>query len=104
MGTVVFPDAPLKIYLDTRAEGRARRRYDERRQAGADSDYEAILASVVERDRRDSGRSTAPLRPADDVWRVANSDLTPEETLRRVLPETRRLQRRTAKRPRPARP
>jgi cytidylate kinase len=67
IGTVVLPDADLKIYLDASAEERARRRYAEMVERGAEASYEDILASVVRRDRIDSTRAIAPLCPADDA-------------------------------------
>jgi cytidylate kinase len=67
IGTVVLPDADLKIYLDASAEERARRRYAELVERGVEASYEDILASVVRRDRIDSTRAIAPLCPADDA-------------------------------------
>ena len=73
-GTVVLPDADLKIYLDASAEERARRRTKEIMERGGQADYESILANVVERDRIDSTREVAPLKPADDAI-ILDSDL-----------------------------
>ncbi len=67
IGTVVLPDADLKIYLDASAEERARRRYAEMVERGVEASYDDILASVVRRDRIDSTRAIAPLCPADDA-------------------------------------
>lgn len=67
IGTVVLPEADLKIYLDASAEERARRRYLEILGRGAQADYEQILAKVIARDKIDSGRAIAPLRPAEDA-------------------------------------
>lgn len=67
IGTVVLPDAPLKIYLDAAPEARARRRMRERAARGEPVDYQAILDDMRRRDRIDSGRAVAPLRPADDA-------------------------------------
>ncbi|HFC09508.1 MAG TPA: (d)CMP kinase [Chloroflexi bacterium] len=73
IGTVVMPDAELKIYLDASPEERARRRYQERLARGEQADYEQILAAVRARDRLDKGREIAPLRAADDAV-ILNSD------------------------------
>ena len=67
IGTVVLPDADLKIYLDASVEERARRRWEEERARGENSDYEAVLASMRRRDRIDSSREASPLRAAKDA-------------------------------------
>lgn len=67
IGTVVLPEAPLKIYLDASVTERAWRRFRETEQRGEAADYEQILADMRSRDERDSRRATAPLRPADDA-------------------------------------
>jgi len=67
IGTVVLPEADLKIYMDASAEERARRRHTELTARGEQSDYHEILAKMIERDRLDSTRAVAPLRPADDA-------------------------------------
>ncbi len=73
IGTVVLPDADLKIYLDASAEERARRRFDEIVARGEKADYDEILSKVRARDRIDSTRAVAPLRPAEDAV-ILNSD------------------------------
>jgi len=73
IGTVIMPDADLKIYLDASVEERARRRYLERKNRGQDADYGAILTALRERDHLDASRAIAPLKPADDAV-VINSD------------------------------
>jgi len=73
IGTIVLPEAGLKVYLDASAEQRARRRHDEIVGRDGMADFERILAQVVERDRIDSTRAVAPLRPADDAV-IINSD------------------------------
>ncbi len=73
IGTVVLPDADLKIYLDASVEVRAQRRYDELIGRGKDVDYSFILADLKRRDGIDSTRTVAPLKPADDAV-VVNSD------------------------------
>lgn len=81
IGTVVFPEAPLKIYLDASAEERARRRYRELLQRQQEADYEAILRGVRGRDRIDSGRTAAPLRVAPDAVVVQTDDLDQDEVV-----------------------
>jgi len=67
IGTVVMPDAPLKLYITASPEERARRRWLDRQKQGFSDDFDAILADVIRRDRIDSNRQHSPLRPADDV-------------------------------------
>ena len=67
IGTVVLPDADLKIYLDASVEERARRRWEEERARGENSDYDAVLASMRRRDQIDSSREASPLRAAGDA-------------------------------------
>ncbi len=85
IGTVIMPDAPLKIYLDARPEVRAQRRYHELLARGQPAEYEVIYQEMLRRDRLDSSREAAPLRPADDAVIVDTSDLTVEEVLEWVL-------------------
>src|SRR5512136_2214796 len=85
IGTVVLPAAPLKIYLDASAAERARRRYQEVRARGDQSQtYEDILDNVKRRDAIDSGRSTAPLKAAPDAVIVDSTRLTVDEVVARV--------------------
>lgn len=79
IGTVVLPEADLKIYLDASAEERARRRYEELVARGEKADYEDILSRMVERDRIDSTRAVAPLRPAADAVVINSDKLTAEQ-------------------------
>lgn len=76
IGTVVFPDAELKIFVTATAEVRARRRYDELTAKGQKVDYLDILKNVQERDYIDSHREVAPLRQADDALLLDNSEMT----------------------------
>lgn len=85
IGTVVLPDADLKIYLDATLEQRAGRRYQENLARGDAADYEQVLASVRGRDVIDSSRAVAPLRPAGDAVVIDTTPLTIEEVLERVL-------------------
>jgi len=85
IGTVVLPEADLKIYLDASAEERARRRYDEIIARGESADYNEILAKVIERDRIDSTRDVAPLRAADDAVVVDSDNLNADEVFEKAL-------------------
>ncbi|WP_455665583.1 (d)CMP kinase [Phocaeicola sp.] len=76
IGTVVFPDAELKIFVTASAEIRAQRRYDELKGKGQDASFEEILANVKERDYIDQNREVSPLRKADDAILLDNSHLT----------------------------
>jgi len=85
IGTVVLPEAPLKIYLDASAEERARRRYAEVQARGDQSQtYEAILENVKQRDAIDSGRATAPLKAAPDAVIIDSTKLSIDEVVARV--------------------
>jgi cytidylate kinase len=75
IGTAIFPDAPVKIFLTARPEVKARRRFDEYISKGVDADYEAILADMIERDRRDTTRENNPLVPAADATVIDTSDM-----------------------------
>jgi len=91
MGTVVFPDADLKLYLVARPEVRALRRYNQLKNKGIELDMAGLVAAVEARDRRDSGRQASPLRPAEDALVVDNSDLDESQTLRLVLDAVHRV-------------
>ena len=79
IGTTVFPDAELKIFVDASAQTRARRRFKEMIEKGAQVSYEDILANVVHRDHIDRTRAESPLRRADDAIAIDNSEMTIEE-------------------------
>ncbi|MDO5141843.1 MAG: (d)CMP kinase [Eubacteriales bacterium] len=85
IGTVILPDAPVKIFLTASAETRADRRYRELREKGQDVQYEDVLHDVVERDRQDMTRATAPLRQAADAVLLDTSELTLEQSIEAVL-------------------
>ena len=85
IGTVVLPEADLKIYLDASAEERARRRYDEIIARGENADYDEILAKVIERDRIDSTRDVAPLKIADDAVVLDSDNLNADEVFEKAL-------------------
>ena len=85
IGTVVLPEADLKLYLDASVEARARRRYEERQARGEDVDYDEILESMRIRDRIDSSRDVAPLHPAEDAVIIDTTVLSIDETIERAL-------------------
>ena len=85
MGTVVFPDAQVKIFLDASCEVRAKRRVLQLESSGKTADYAAILQEITERDERDRNRSVAPLKPADDAVIIDSSDMTIEEVFNKAM-------------------
>lgn len=85
IGTVVFPNAELKIFLTADKNIRTQRRYDELKSKNQDVDFEAIKRNLLERDLIDSNRADSPLRQADDAILIDNSQLTPTEQLEKVL-------------------
>jgi CMP/dCMP kinase len=87
MGTVVFPDAPLKIFLTASAEERARRRYLQLKARGDDVNLASLLEEIRERDERDTQRAVAPLKPAEDAIQLDSTTLSIEEVLQRILSE-----------------
>jgi cytidylate kinase len=87
MGTVVFPDAPLKIFLTASAEERARRRYLQLKAKGDDVSLSSLLDEIRARDERDTQRSVAPLKPAADAIQLDSTELSIEQVLERILSE-----------------
>ena len=85
IGTVVLPDAQLKIFLTASAEERARRRYAQLVEKGTEQSYDEVLAEIVERDKRDSEREAAPLKQAEDAVLLDTSDLSEAESIRAVI-------------------
>ena len=81
IGTVVFPQAELKLFLTASPEVRAQRRFDELKEKGGQPVYEEVLKDVNDRDYRDTHRAESPLRQADDAIVVDNSHLTREEQM-----------------------
>lgn len=81
IGTVVMPDAPLKIYLDASPEERARRRTQEKHERGAEVDYQVILADMRRRDKHDGGRAVAPMRPAADAVKIDTTGMSIEQVI-----------------------
>jgi CMP/dCMP kinase len=87
MGTVVFTTAPVKIFLTASAEERAERRYNQLKSSGDDVNLATLLGEIRARDKRDSERELAPLKPADDAVHIDSSGLGIEEVFNRVLAE-----------------
>lgn len=85
IGTVVMPDAPLKLYITASAEERARRRWQDRQDQGHRADYDVILADVKRRDAVDSNREHSPLRPAQDALIIDTTGKSIDESLVEVL-------------------
>ena len=85
IGTVVFPDAELKIYVTASPEIRAQRRYDELKQKGQEESFESILENVKKRDFMDQNRSESPLRKAEDAIELDNSYMSAEEQKKWLL-------------------
>lgn len=85
MGTVIFPDAPLKVYLTASAAHRAERRYKQLISKGISTTIDSLRADLEARDARDSSRSVAPLTPAQDARHLDNSSLSIEQSVALVL-------------------
>ncbi len=85
IGSVVFPDAELKIFMTASPQVRAQRRFDELQSKGEQVTYEEVLKNVIHRDKIDSSRSASPLVKTDDAIEIDNSDLTREEQFEKVL-------------------
>ena len=85
IGTVICPDAAIKLFVTASPEARAERRYRELRERGADTIKPRVLAEMAERDRRDSERAAAPLRAAPDAWLLDTSDMDAEAAFAAAL-------------------
>ena len=85
IGTVVCPRATVKLFVTARPEIRAKRRFKELQLKGLETTYEAVLQDMRERDARDSGRTVAPLKPAEDAILFDTSDLTADKALEKAL-------------------
>ena len=90
IGTVVFPDADVKFYLDASAGERGKRRYLELKAKGMDVDRAQITKEIEERDRQDSGRALAPLKKADDALLIDSSAMSIDDVLDRILSEVKK--------------
>ena len=89
MGTVVFPDAPVKIFLTASAEERARRRYKQLRDQGVDVNLQTLTDEIAERDRRDASRKSAPLEPAPDAEILDTTGVEVSAVIEQVLVRVR---------------
>ena len=87
MGTVVFPEAPLKVFLTASAEERANRRYLQLKAKGDDVNLASLLDEIRARDERDTQRAVAPLKPAADAIQLDSTELSIEQVLERILSE-----------------
>jgi 3-phosphoshikimate 1-carboxyvinyltransferase len=85
MGTVIFPDAPLKVYLTASAQARAERRYKQLISKGISAKLDSLRADLEARDARDMSRASAPLKPAQDAKLLDNSNLSIEQSVQQVL-------------------
>lgn len=85
MGTVVFPEAVLKVFLTASAEERARRRYKQLKEKGINVSLPDLSKGIAERDKRDTARTVAPLKPADDARELDSTDLSPGEVVQTIL-------------------
>ena len=85
IGTTVFPNADVKIYLDATPEERAKRRLLQNREKGIETSYEEVLANIKDRDYRDSTRKVAPLKKAEDAVYIDSSNMTIEEVVNKVI-------------------
>ncbi len=85
MGTVIFPDAPFKVFLTASAEERAERRYKQLKDKGVSVNLDGLLREILARDARDASRAVAPLRPADDAVRIDTTGLGIDAVVERVL-------------------
>ncbi len=87
MGTVVFPDAPVKVFLTASAEERAKRRFQQLQQKGIDANFDRLLADIIARDEQDSNRKIAPLKPAEDAVMLDSTRMSIEEVFNAILAE-----------------
>ena len=84
IGTVVFPNADLKIYLDASPEERARRRVAQNKEKGIESSYNEVLEKIIDRDKRDSSRELAPLKKAEDAIYIDTSNMTIAQVVEKI--------------------
>ena len=91
MGTAVFPDAPLKVFLDASAEERARRRYKQLKEKGISSSIDRLAAEIRERDERDRNRAVSPLVPAPGALVIDSTGMTIDAVVERILQAAREV-------------
>ena len=97
IGTVILPNAEVKIFLTASPEARAKRRYEELKAKGLDVKYEDVYREMVERDKNDSTRDIAPCVPAKDAIKLDNSKLTPEGTAKKVISIIKKVEKKRSK-------
>ena len=85
MGTVIFPDAPFKVFLTASAEERAHRRHKQLKEKGVSVNFDDLLREIMARDARDAQRAVAPLRPADDAVLIDTSGIGIDDVFAKVL-------------------
>jgi len=85
IGTKVFPDAQIKIYLDASVEERAKRRYLQLKEMGIEEDIEKIKKEIIERDKKDKNREIAPLIKTDDYYYIDTTDLTIDQVVEKIM-------------------
>ena len=85
MGTTVFPDAPLKIFMTASAEERAERRYKQLKEKGIDANIAALVKDLNLRDEQDANRAVSPLKPADDAILLDTTKMSIEDVTQKVL-------------------
>jgi cytidylate kinase len=85
MGTVIFPDAPFKVFLTASAEERAERRHKQLKDKGVSVNFDDLLREIMARDARDAQRTVAPLKPADDAVVIDTSGIGIDEVVAKVL-------------------
>ena len=91
MGTVVFPNASVKIFLEASPEERAQRRYNQLMEKGINVNLSDLVEELRERDKRDQERAVAPLRPADDAVHIDTDHLSIEQVVERIMAEVRKM-------------
>lgn len=92
MGSVIFPDAFFKVFLEASSEARAQRRFVQLQQKDISVSLDAVLAELVDRDKRDTERSVAPLKPAADAWLLDTTSLSIEQAFSRIMHEVKKRQ------------
>ena len=91
IGTVVLPDADLKIYLTASPETRAKRRWQEMQDRGETTELMTVLTQTIKRDEIDSGRANSPLKPADDAWHINTDGLSIQQLVKQIVDRTKTL-------------
>lgn len=91
IGTVVFPDAEIKFYLDASVEERAKRRFLQLKEQGISADLQQLILDIKKRDHDDSTRNVAPLRQAEDAIYINSTSLSPKEVIERMMQELRKI-------------